>query len=103
MLALLMIETLVSDCKYIRLMYLPRGNSAATVVGGPGLGGVSGRSSRGFHGVQGLPSSSTPAGLPPVPLNGFDDQSPAAETVPGPCASARSPFALFTLERTMCV
>ena len=24
MLALLMIETLVSDCKYIRLMYLPR-------------------------------------------------------------------------------
>ncbi len=37
--ALLMIETLVCACRYIRLMYCPRWNSPTSVVAGPGLGG----------------------------------------------------------------
>lgn len=37
--ALLMIEMLVWDCRYILLMYWPRWNSPSAVVGGPELGG----------------------------------------------------------------
>src|SRR5512143_74202 len=91
MFALLTIETLVCDWRYIRLMYWPRWNSPSTVVGGPGFGGKSGPSCDGFHGVQALPSSSTPGGLPPRPLNGFAVKPAAVDAAPGPCASARSP------------
>ena len=110
MFALLMIDTLVCACRYIRLMYWPRWNSPAPVVGGPGLGGESGPSCPGFHGVHGLPNSSTPPGFPPVPLLGLPNglvglgKNPApVETDPGPCASARSPCGLLVLDRTMCV
>src|SRR5207249_330571 len=103
MFALLMIETLVCACRYKRLMYWPRWNSPSTVVGGPGFGGKSGSSCAGFHGVHALPSSSTPAGLPPVPLNGLAVKPAAVETGPGPCASALKPCGVLVLERTICV
>ena len=103
MLALLMTEMLVCDCRYMRLMYWPRWNSPRAVVGGPGLGGEAGPSWAGFQSVQGLPSSSTPIGLPPVPLNGLLANPAPEETGPGPCASALSPCGVFTLDRTMCV
>src|SRR6266404_3612511 len=103
MFALLMIETLVCACRYIRLMYWPRWNSPASVVGGPGLGGELGPSCPGFHGLQAKPSSSTPAGFPPLPLFGFAKKPAAVETEPGPCASALNPCGLFVLDRTMCV
>src|SRR5439155_5614061 len=103
MFALLMIDTLVCACRYIRLMYWPRWNSPATVVGAPGFGGKSGPSCAGFHGVHALPSSSTPAGLPPDPLKGFRKKPAPVDTDPGPCASARKPCGVFVLERTMCV
>src|SRR6267154_4651846 len=99
--ALLMTETVVWASRYIRLMYSPRWNSPSSVVGGPEFGGESGPSCAGFQSVQGLPSSSTPAAFPPVPLNGFDVYPPAKETGPGPCASARKPFGPFELDRTM--
>src|SRR5436190_21299019 len=103
MFALLMIEMLVCACRYIRLMYCPKWNSPAPVVGGPGFGGKSGPSCAGFHGVHALPSSSTPAGFPPVPLNGLALNPAPLDTDPGPCASARKPCGVFVLERTMCV
>src|SRR6516165_11101032 len=101
--ALLMIETLVCAWRYIRLMYCPRWNSPRSVVAGPGFGGESGPSWAGFQSVQGLPSSSTPAGLPPVPLLGGAVNPAPVDTDPGPCASALSPCGLFVLDRTMCV
>src|SRR5262245_3769851 len=101
--ALLMIDTLTWLWKKNRRMYMSMWNSPASSVGGPGLGGESGNSSRGFHGVQGLPSSSTPLGLPPRPLKGFAVKLAALDAAPGPWASARSAFALFVLVLTMCV
>src|SRR5271169_3488454 len=94
MLALLMIEQLVWACRYRRLMYCPNANSPKAVVSGPGLGGESGESWAGFQSVQALPNWSTPAGLPPVPLKGFDVNPAAMDAGPGPCASARSPLPL---------
>src|SRR6267154_5744980 len=99
--ALLMMDTAVGACRYIRLMYCPRWNSPSTVVGGPEFGGELGPSCAGFQSVQALPSSSTPRAFPPVPLKGFDVYPPAVETGPGPCASARKPFGPFELDRTM--
>src|SRR5215469_67735 len=90
-LALLMIEILVCDCRYMRLMYCPKWNSPSAVAGGPGLGGEAGPSCAGFQSVQALPSSSTPAGLPPVPLNGLLVNLAPVDTGPGPCARARNP------------
>ncbi len=84
-------------------MYCPRWNSPATVVGGPEFGGEVGLSCAGFQSVQGLPSSSTPAGFPPVPLKGLDVNPPAVDAGPGPCASALNPFGPFVLDRTICV
>src|SRR6516225_3241557 len=101
--ALLMIETLVWACRYIRLMYCPRWNSPRSVVAGPGFAGESGPSCAGFQSVQGLPSSSTPAGLPPEPLKGFEVYPAPVDTDPGPCASALSPCGLFVLDRTIWV
>ena len=72
MFALLMIEMLVWAWRYIRLMYWPRWNSPSAVVAGPEFGGKLGPSCAGFQSVQGFPSSSTPAGFPPVPLKGFE-------------------------------
>src|SRR5437763_5953422 len=103
MLALLMMETLVCDCRYIRSMYWPKWNSPASVVGVPGFLGKFGRSSRGFHGVHGFPSSSGPAAFPPVPLNGLTVNPASADDGPGPCASARKLCGLLVLDRTMCV
>src|ERR671930_166078 len=103
MFALLMIETLVWDCRYIRLMYCPRWNSPRSVAGEPGFGGKAGPSCAGFQFVQGSPGSSTPAGFPPVPLKGFDVNPAPADTGPGPWAKALSPCGVFGLDRTMCV
>src|SRR5437762_3215944 len=85
MLALLMIETLVWACRYNRLIYCPRWNSPRSVVGGPGFGGESGPSCAGFQSVQRrLPSSSTPSGFPPTPLNGLSVNPAPLDTGPGP-------------------
>src|SRR5258707_14456305 len=90
-------------------MYWTRWNSPSTVVGGPGLGGKSGWSCVGFHGVQALPSSSTPTGFPPLvplalkPLSGLTVKPAPVDTEPGPCANARSPCGELVLDRTMCV
>src|SRR5262244_478965 len=81
MFALLMIDTLTWLWKKNRRMYMSIWNSPASSVGGPGFGGESGNSSRGFHGVHGLPSSSTPAGLPPRPLNGLTVNPAAVEAL----------------------
>src|ERR1700739_4927466 len=59
--ALLMIDALTWDSRYIRLMYSPRWNSPAAVVAAPGLGGDAGPSWAGFQLGQGLPNSSPPA------------------------------------------
>ena len=72
-------------------MYFTRWNSAPTL-------GIWSRS--GFHGVHALPSSSTPAAFPPVPLNGFVVNPAAADAEPGPCAIARSALGKFWLDRT---
>src|SRR5690349_21527075 len=98
--ALLMIETLVWACRYIRLMYCPRWNSPRSVVAGPGFAGESGPSCAGFQSVQGPPSSSTPDGFPPVPLKGLALNPPPIDTDPGPWASALNPLGLFMLDRT---
>src|SRR5258708_33621219 len=64
-LALLMIETLVWASRYIRLMYWPRWNSPASVVGGPGFGGGAGLGCGRVHGRQALPRAATPDRVPP--------------------------------------
>src|SRR5690242_14646677 len=91
MFALLIIAALVCACRYIRLMYCPRWNCPRSVVAGPGLAGESGPSCAGFQSVQGFPSSSTPAGFPPTPLNGLEVNPAPEDTDPGPCASALNP------------
>jgi len=110
MFALLMIDTLVCACRYIRLMYWPRWNSPRSVVAGPGLAGSQDRAAPGSRESTGCPTRRWPQDFRLCRCSGCRTvwfglgKNPApVETDPGPCASALNPCGLFVLERTMWV